>query len=106
MCVAFQANTLQRSGNHGDLVAPRHAGQPECDIAAHVQMGEQEIVLHHIPHTATPGRQIDLRFMVEEHLLVERDAARIRRFQPGNAGQRHALARAGLAQQRGDARRR
>ncbi len=68
--------------------------QAEADIAAHVHVREQRVVLEHHAEAALFGPQR------VDPLLVEPDAAAGRRQQPGDAVQRRRLAAARGAEQR------
>jgi hypothetical protein len=86
--------SLEQLGN--DVAATRSKG----DVAAHVEMREQRVLLEHEPDTPSLGRKVDLPRSVEPGLVAVRDHSLLRTEKSGNGAQNARLARAGGADER------
>ena len=73
------------------------------EILRHREMREQPAFLEHVADAAAVRRHVDARCAVEQHGVVERDAAAVRRDQAGDHVDDRGLAGARRAEQRGDA---
>ncbi len=73
------------------------------DVARHRQMWKQRELLKDDADAATLWRKVDAARGVEQHDVIERDAARIGPAEPGDAPQDRALAGSRRAEQDGDA---
>ena len=85
---------------HGAVLFPVQTAE---DVLRHRHVGKKRVVLEQIAHAALLRRQVDPRLRIEKHTPVERDAPLVRLLDAGDALERHALAAAGGAEQRGDA---
>jgi len=72
------------------------------EILRHGEMGEQPSLLEHIADAAPVCRHVDARRAVEQHGVVERDAAAVRRHQSADHVDDRGLAGARRPEQRGD----
>jgi hypothetical protein len=61
-------------------------------------MWKDRVVLKQHADTALPRRNIQTRFGIEEHTIVQVDSPAIRALETRDASQKHRLARAGRAQ--------
>ena len=73
------------------------------EIVLHAEMRKQPAFLEHIADAAAPGRHVDARRVVEQHLVVEHDAAAVRPQQAGDHVDDARLAGARRAEQDGGA---
>ena len=85
-----------------DLTArrPRRL-EPEADVLPNREMGEERVVLRHVPDVALPGGNRDARLGVRVDLAVEHDSSGIRLIQAGGETKDRGLAGAALAHQHG-----
>ena len=72
----------------------------ELDVPLHRHVREQRVVLEHEPDGSILRRQVDPASGVEPHVVIQRDASRLRSQEPGDRPQHGALARPGRAHQR------
>src|SRR5215469_11643857 len=80
--------------------ASRHALRSKRDILHHRQMRKERVILKEQSNSALPRRNVDSRRRIKERSSVQPDAALVRPLKPGNASQRHALARSGRPKDR------
>ena len=87
------------AGSAGDAAHPAAV----VEIPRHRHVRKQPALLEHIADAAAVGRHVDPRGAVEQHVVVERDAAAVRRQQAGDHVDERGLAGAGRPEQRGRA---
>ena len=75
----------------------------EIEVLPQGHMGEQGVVLKDVAGAAGTGRQIDASLAIEEHFVIEHDAAFVGGSEPGDEIEGQRLTGAGRAKQDRDA---
>jgi len=93
----FEAIEMQRAdllARARQPVVRREALEAEGYIFGDGEMREERVALEEQADAAIAARDIDILCGIEEHAIVQRDAAAIGALEAGDATQRHRLARA------------
>ena len=90
LLLAGQADQRQNLGHPGDAFAAGQVGDAEADVASHVQVREQGVILKHHADLAGFGGQRQTG--AADHLAGQLDLALGHRLQPGHGSQQGGLA--------------